>query len=665
MRPVHGAAAALAAVLFPAAAAALEDTASELALFDLDEQLKAETSVASARARSIRETPGIVTVLSRREIVESGARDLQDVLQRVPGFQLGASTWGVVDMGFRGIWGSEGKVLLLVDGLEMNELLYGTNQLGNHYPVDQIASVEVIRGPGSAMYGGFAELAVVNVTTRSAADLAGVAVSGTWGEAAGGYARRLATAGFGRVAGDASFSALATLGQGGRSGATYVAPSGASYDMAGQSRLDPAQVNLAGSWKGLSLRLIHDDYRTTTRDGNGEPVDTAVPERFRSTFADARWDWKPTPSVTVTPRLTWKRQTPWQSVDPTRTDSFYDVSAERWQGRLTAAADLAPGLNLLAGGEARLERAWLNQPAVGPEVQAFFADGSDHATYSNVAAFAELGWDSPLADVLLGGRVERHSAFGGSFVPRVALTRLFAPFHAKVLYAGAFRAPAIENLKSNPAVKPERVHVVEAELGWQLTDHAYASLNAFDMTIDGPIVYLVDPSLGAGSDVYQNFARTGSRGVEAELRVGVPRANARMQWSFYTSRGKNEVPLYAVPGRDDVLLGFAAHKATISGSLSVLDDLTLAPSILFLSDRRAYRSSAPDGTPVLGTLGAAAWVDLFATWRNAGARGLDLGAGVHDLLGVGFSYPQPYDNGHAPLPGQGREVLVRLSYETR
>jgi outer membrane receptor for ferrienterochelin and colicin len=92
----------------------------------------------------------------------------------VPGFAFGVDVQGVVGIGVRGNWGHEGKVLLLIDGQRANELLYSTTQFGGHYPADLIERVEIIRGPGSAVYGGFAELAVINVITRTPESLNGV-----------------------------------------------------------------------------------------------------------------------------------------------------------------------------------------------------------------------------------------------------------------------------------------------------------------------------------------------------------------------------------------------------------------------------------------------------------------------------------------------------------
>jgi outer membrane receptor for Fe3+-dicitrate len=68
--------------------------------------LKEETSVASVRPATVRESPGVLTVLSRGDILASGARDLLDVLQLVPGFAPAVDVQGITDVGFRGVWGT-------------------------------------------------------------------------------------------------------------------------------------------------------------------------------------------------------------------------------------------------------------------------------------------------------------------------------------------------------------------------------------------------------------------------------------------------------------------------------------------------------------------------------------------------------------------------------
>src|SRR5690349_19643461 len=99
-----------------------EDDGSELPAGYADETatlellLATEVGVATKKARTVRDSPGVVTLVTREDIEASGARDLLDVLMLVPGFDAALDVGGVVGLGFRGNWGHEGKVLLLVDG---------------------------------------------------------------------------------------------------------------------------------------------------------------------------------------------------------------------------------------------------------------------------------------------------------------------------------------------------------------------------------------------------------------------------------------------------------------------------------------------------------------------------------------------------------------------
>src|SRR5262245_40337154 len=114
----------------------------------LEDLLNMKTSVATKKEVGSRASPGIVTIITDEEIRSLGARDLIDVLRLVPGITFAYDTQGVVSLGIRGLWAQEGKVLLLVDGIEMNELQYAGLTFGNEFPVDQIKRVEIIRGPG-------------------------------------------------------------------------------------------------------------------------------------------------------------------------------------------------------------------------------------------------------------------------------------------------------------------------------------------------------------------------------------------------------------------------------------------------------------------------------------------------------------------------------------
>lgn len=157
---------------------------------ELEALINSLISVSSKKAINTREAPGIISLITEDDIKNSGARDLIDVLRMIPGIDFGVDIEGVVGLGMRGNWANEGKILILLDGQETNEILYASSQLGNRFPVDLIKRIEIIRGPGSAIYGGYAEYGVINIITKQAEDINGVYASATYGHMQKDFGRK-------------------------------------------------------------------------------------------------------------------------------------------------------------------------------------------------------------------------------------------------------------------------------------------------------------------------------------------------------------------------------------------------------------------------------------------------------------------------------------------
>lgn len=655
----------LACALLPGRAAAGDELLDSLQAIDqlsLEDVLNAPTQVASRTARSLREAAGIVTVITREEIVASGARDLGDVLQQVPGFALAQDVTGTVGVGFRGNWGFEGKVLVLVDGHELNEPLYLSVPVGAELPVEMVERVEIVRGPGSVVHGGYAELAVINVTTRRAETLRGFSVatrlsglpdSGTWG-------RRNLQAAWGEVfdlGGPLRLSGTLYLNEAHRSGAEQLDADGFGFSMGEDSALDSALVSLNAAWRDLKLGFLYQDWNYLDRTGYDEALPRAVWGRFRGTFFHASYQLALPYGFAVEPRLRVKRQTPWQVTDvdaETAAFVYYDRSAQRTEGSLSLTWQGLSWLSVLAGGSFTHDRAWVNDY----DGEDGFADGSA-VSYDNVAAYAEIV-SRKLVDVTAGARFERHSVYGNSFVPRLALTKVLGGFHAKALYAQAFKAPGIENISSNAQIAPERTTAYELELGYLFLPQLYASVSGFYLDIDDPILYDVD--LESGEEMYLNAPSSGACGAEAELRYKGARGRATLSYAFYTAACASQPELYAVPGHSEAVLGFANHKVALSGSVETLPRLYVSPTLLFFSGRW-FMSEDEEGNPRAQLARPAFLVDLFVTYKGAALRGVSLSAGVHNLLGQRFDYVQPYAGGKPPMRGFDREIALRLSYD--
>ena len=107
------------------------------------EQEEQTASIGSFRDAKIREIPGIITVLDNEFIQNSGARDLIDVLRLVPGFDFARDVDDAVGASIRGNWAFEGKLLVMINGVSMNETGYGTFAFKGHLSMDNIEKLRL------------------------------------------------------------------------------------------------------------------------------------------------------------------------------------------------------------------------------------------------------------------------------------------------------------------------------------------------------------------------------------------------------------------------------------------------------------------------------------------------------------------------------------------
>jgi outer membrane receptor protein involved in Fe transport len=639
----------------PLAGVLVAITAAEPA--PLDDLLAAPVSATTLApyAKSSRDAPAVVTALTREEVLASGARDLQEVLELIPGISFGVDRAGVVGPGIRGLWGHEGRVLLIIDGIEMNELLTSTAQYGHQLPVQIIERVEVIRGPASALYGGNAALAVISVTTRGARELMGADAEGRYGQSVRGLSERSASLSAGYVLNDSDPDVAVNfvLGQGVRSTGYYSDFSGHSFDMAHASSLDPTLFTLSARWSGLTFHFLYDDYHVGAQDGFGQVLPSVVREDFRTVAADLRYRFTVLWRAGLTPYLSWRLQVP-REVTDTTSPLFYSKSAQRLRGGLKLDFTPAPGVQVVVGAEAYVDHAWLDGPA-GMGLQTDFGSASSVA-YANVAGYSEASWDNDWVNLAGAVRMEWNSAFGPSVAPRLALTKRMDRLHLKLIASAAYRTPGIETVAANPSIVVEQTQVLEAEGGLKLLDPIYAGINTFYMRIANPIF------MGT------NLGTMATGGWELELHVRGRFGFLRASYALALPAETDAAP-FKVPGHNEALLGFAAHKLSALGVWRVTKGLRFGGSAVFFSERYGYLTPGPpdaEGQPVgfLGQQPGTLAMNLWVGYENL-IGGLDLSLGVSNLFNAPIAYLQPYEGGHAPLAGPARAFYVRLSYHWR
>ncbi|OJT26974.1 ligand-gated channel protein [Archangium sp. Cb G35] len=208
---------------------------------------------ASRRAQSSLEAPNATTVITSEDIRLSGATSLPELLRRVPGAEVMMLGPGSANLSLRGFnQRIANKVLVLVDGrTEYQDFLGMTLWSSIPVELEDIERIEVIRGPGSALYGANAMLGVVNIITRA---------PGT-----GPAARFQAHAGNGNTAGGSFVSHGGTGGLRYRASAAYSQADKWSRDFAG----DRPDMAVMDPQPNLGLRSARGNMATSYRFDSG------------------------------------------------------------------------------------------------------------------------------------------------------------------------------------------------------------------------------------------------------------------------------------------------------------------------------------------------------------------------------------------------------------
>lgn len=147
----------------------VEEDLMEMSLSELL-NMEVEVEVASKNAEKIWDAPGVVSVINEAEITQFGANNLIDLLNRVTSVYMLNSYFSPNNFAsFRGDSQTnyDNHVLLLLNGRPMRESMNGSFNapIYQAFPIASLNRIEVIRGPGSALYGAGAYSGVINLVT--------------------------------------------------------------------------------------------------------------------------------------------------------------------------------------------------------------------------------------------------------------------------------------------------------------------------------------------------------------------------------------------------------------------------------------------------------------------------------------------------------------------
>jgi iron complex outermembrane receptor protein len=525
----------------------------------------ATISLATGSQKSLRLAPAVASVITAADIAAMGATELEQVLESVPGLHVMRTPLNYEPLYvMRGIYSVQSPQLLVMqNGVPLTSSYTGSKgTVWGGYPLHNVARIEIIRGPGSALYGADAYSGVINIVTRTGADVGGPQAGAraasfqsrdAWllhgGEVAGAsvaaYLRLGTTAGpkniieaDAQTMRDKAFGTHASLAPG---------PLNAGFDAA-DANLDAALA----SWRLRAAYQLRDNMGTGAGIASAlDPVGKSGSARILAdlSWTGARDDWTMGASASA---MQYKqrvlanfRLSPPGTRFPTGLfpDGMIghpDVSERQLRLSATAAWSGWAGHSVRAGlGHDDLNvyhtATYKNYVANPAGVPAPMGPVADYSTLSPFMlpqrrridyVYLQDEWQYlPDWTLTAGLRHDHYSDVGGTTNPRLALVWVAGyDLTAKLLYGHAFRAPSFNELhglnnpvqRGNPAIAPETIRTTEAVLIWQATPQLSLRTNLFQFAMNDIIRPVPNPVPGTGATLANAGSQQGE-GLESEL----------------------------------------------------------------------------------------------------------------------------------------------------
>ncbi len=659
-------------------------------------------SIATGNRQPLRRAPAVASVVTREDILALGARDLDEALAGVPGLHVAYSS-----LVFNPIYSFRGnftqynpQVLLLVNGIPVTSIFAGDRgSVWGGMSVDNIERIEIIRGPGSALYGADAFTGVINVITRSPTQWQGTEV----GLRAGSFNTRDVWLNHAGSVGPIKLGLHVGWQQtdGDDQTIAYDAQTGIDAQLNTNASLAPGALSLGRKGLDLAVDMVMGDWqlRTALRDrkdvemgaGVANALDPAGRGRNQRWTADLTWhpedlarDW----DLTVQANFLHMKDFSDIQLFPPGANLGAGVfpqgmlgQPDKWErhGGLSAAAvysGLADHRVRIGGGYQKLDLykvretknygytfvpglGYLPTPLPGGLTEvaaedAFMRPRTRHNRYLYVQDEWSLSRNWTLTS---GVRHDDYSDFGHTTNPRLALVwDAGYTVSAKLLYGRAFRAPSfVERYNvnnpvalGNPDVEPEKMETWEAAMTWQPDQDTTLSANLFHYIIRDTLrqVPNADPTTGATA---QNTGRVSGSGLELEFSW---QANPALKFGgYYAYQYSRDRETGKSPGNAP------RQTAYLRADWRPASDFVITPRLIWVADRSREPARPNEKADPRAPISDYVLLDVTARAENV-LKNVDLSLTVKNVADAKAYEPSQSPGREDDYPLPGRTVML-------
>ena len=612
--------------------------------------------------QKVNEAPAAVTIITAEQIRKYGYRTFAQILDSAPGlFTNTDRNYGYIGIrGFNRPGDYTSRVLLLIDNHRLNDAVFDQGGAGTEMPidVDLIDRVEIIKGPGSSLYGTNAFFGVVNVITKRGRDIKGTEISGeassfntyrsrlSYGNKFSNGVEMLVSGSFSDSEGhrELSYPAFAST----NNGIAKDADRDNLYYYTG--KLSYADFTLTGGHQWRKKNVPTAAFGTVFNDNRQQTLD----ER---TYLDLVYQHEFAHQFNVKARLYFDRYyyhafLPYDYAG-TGTPPFTlnkDVTEADWWGtELTATKRLFDQHKVTLGTEYR-DQFRLNQSNADLDPSATYLDDKRRSSF--IAAYLQDEWTIMNHLVLnVGVRHDQYSTFGGTTNPRAGLISTWDKTTVKLLYGQAFRAPnpyeqfyvTGATFKANSHIKPEKIKTYELVVEQYVGDHLRVLGSLYQYDISGLISQTIDVT--DGKLFYDNVDNITARGVELTMEgKGATGLEGRLSYALQTTHNDST---------ERQLTNSPQHLAKANLIVPVVGDK------LFAGFEGRYTSSRL----TLADHNASPFYILnVSLFSQRIVKGWELSGHINNLMNQKYGYPGSGEHRQDIIDQDGRTFWVKLKY---